>query len=45
MLFRFYLGENAALENGGSSVRPSRQSRTAFNRAFILDSAPMPTGS
>jgi hypothetical protein len=40
-----FADEYAAVENGGSSLRPSRQSRTAFRRAFIRASAPSPEGS
>ena len=36
--------EYAALENGGVSVFPSRQSRTAFSRAFMIPSLPSPAG-
>ena len=38
------LAPKAGRENGGVSVRPSRQSRTACRRAFILASAPKPVG-
>ena len=34
----------ASVENGGVSVRPSRQSRTALSRAFIDASRPRPDG-
>ena len=37
--------EKAAAENGGVSVRPSRQSRTASSRAFMRASAPRPEGA